>query len=109
MELSPDGSHLALVLVPPEDGDRKGNAVIVTMATDGSDVQVLVRVGPGGELVAERPASQSTPRGSDRDEYEVVPVLYAVAADASDVRVLVQLEGPLGGEEGDVELKGVPR
>ena len=41
--------------------------------------------------------------------YEVVPVLYTVAADGSDIRVLVQLEDPTDGEEGDVELKGVPQ
>ncbi len=41
-------------------------------------------------------------------EYEVVPVLYTVSADGSDIRVLVRLEDPSDGEA-DVRLRGVPQ
>ena len=56
---SPDGERLA-VRVPPYESDISAYARIVlyTVAPDGSDLQVLVRVGPEGELVAEGEAAR---------------------------------------------------
>ncbi len=57
MAWSPDGSRMAVVTQPVE----LGGAVLYTVAADGSDLQVLVRVGPEGleaQPVTSRPVDE---------------------------------------------------
>ena len=65
MAWSPDGSRLAVVMAPRE----RQPIVLYTVAADGSDVQVLVRVGPEGlvaQPVTSRPVGEENhpPLGS---------------------------------------------
>ena len=53
---SPDGSRIAVLGNVPNSMDS--DIVLYTMASNGSDVRVLVRSGPGGALVAEGSAWQ---------------------------------------------------
>ena len=57
--VSPDGSRIAVLThtMPGQDGREEG-VVLFTTARDGSDLRVLVRVGPDGELVAEGEAAR---------------------------------------------------
>ncbi len=57
MAQSPDGSRGALVFDPQEERWSEpalGNAVLATIAPDGSGLRVLVRIGSNGKLVPER-------------------------------------------------------
>lgn len=50
---SPDGSRIAFLTATVSGSrDWDKNVALFTTARDGSDLRVLVRVGPGGELVA---------------------------------------------------------
>ena len=51
---SPDGSRIATVTIAPQGLDRRNSEVLRTMAPDGSEVRVLVRLGSGYYPVAVR-------------------------------------------------------
>ncbi len=48
---SPDGSRIATVSTAPEDPNRRNSEVLRTMAPDGSELKVLVRLGSEGHPI----------------------------------------------------------
>ncbi len=110
---SPDGAEVwatwvggqRLVAVSVATGDVRRIEVLpygidgMAWSPDGSRLAIVTQPSRLGRAIAYKDGVY---------EYEVVPVLYTVSADGSDIRVLVQLEDPVDGE-GDVRLRGVPQ